>query len=469
LLVLLVALRFADYAHGETVSAGDLAAMSPDAGRVFGDMIGLQAKFAQGQPLDELNTFVTLGVRWVRDVVYWPDIEPAPGRYVAFPPAFQKRLDFYREHDIGLIFLLGYANNKAYPATGQDPLRPVDPQAFGRYARQVAEMLSREKVRFVLEIWNEPHNFGLRKLVGGSWNGKPPSPWVDHYVKMVAQAVAQVKDFDPQVTLLTDEDMWVLHYRFLDAGLPQQLDGFAVHPYTRYAPEIAPVDAYTRWIKPYTVVDADRSFGSAVRRLRQYGETRLGHEPQIWATEWGWRVGENRDKGEVTEQQQAAYLPRAFILAAAVGVRTLSWFSARDTVDGPMGLTDNQGRRRPSWYAFKAMAENLGDARLVKQLYGDDNPVSGLQAFLFRVGTHYRLVAWNVEGDPSVAEFPRSAGRLHIEDVLGRPLQAAADDSGTQRVAFAGAPIYVLGLDERALQQLQLRVPATGGQTTEGS
>src|SRR5690606_22611445 len=95
----------------------------------------------------------------------------------------------------------------------------------------VARELKKAGVRFVLEVWNEPHNFQIRPTVGGEWNGRPPSPWIEHYLKMVRETVERVKEFDQEIKILSDEDMWVLHYWFLEGGLPSALDGFAFHPY----------------------------------------------------------------------------------------------------------------------------------------------------------------------------------------------------------------------------------------------
>ena len=159
-------------------------------------------------------------------------------------------------------------------------------------------MMRESGVRFVLEIWNEPHN-SLRPLVGGSWNGKPPAPWLDHYVKIVNETVTQVKAFDPSIKLLDDDDMWIVHYWFLEAGLPRDLDGFAFHPYSgkrSVGPEVAAVDRMTDWLKPFTVVGPDRS-PSAVRLLR--GGQRLSVKRPC-GCEWGWKIGETIPQGTAT-------------------------------------------------------------------------------------------------------------------------------------------------------------------------
>ncbi len=422
------------------------AAPPVPAHRPFGDIVGLNVKFGQGEPMDRLPEIKDLGVRWVRDMVDWPSIEPAPGQYItAFPADFQKRLDYYKANHIGIVFLLAYENPKAYPDTPDNPNNQYNAAAFGRYAVAAAKLLNASGVRFVLEIWNEPHNFGLAKAFGGNWNAKPPSPWVDQYVKMVDNAVADVKAYDPKVTLLDCDDMWVIHYWFLEKGLPPTLDGFAFHPYAGY-PERAAVDQDTDWVKPFTAVDADASLTSAVRRLRARGAEKLGHTPQMWATEWGWETGGKSPKGTLTENMIAAYVPRAFIVADAAGVQTVCWFSSEDSVDGPMGLTENDGTKRKQFYAFQTMTRQLGAFTLVKQIAGQDHQSSGVQAYLFHGPGGDKAVAWDIDGtSPASLHWQGPAAPQAVDDV-GQAVALPAAQDGTIRLTLSPSPIYLSGV-----------------------
>lgn len=417
------------------------AAPGPASRRVFGDMVGLGVKFSQGQPVRDLAMLVDLKVRWVRDAIRWPDLEPAAGRFVDFSPALQQQLDFYRRHGIGLIAMLTLGNSLAYSPSPGAPARQHDPQAFGRFAAQVARMLRAAGVRFVIEIGNEPHNSAFAKTLGGAWNGRAPSPWVDHYVSMVREAVGQVKGVDPTVKLLSDDDMWVIHYWFLEAGLPGALDGFAIHPYTPGVPERTAVAHDTEWTRPFTVVDPDRSLGSAVRRLRDQGRSKLDREPEIWITEWGWPVGDGRAQGSIPDQLLVAYLPRAFILSAAAGVEVLCWFSAQDSVDGPMGLKRNDGVTRDSYQAFKTLTTELGDRWLLRHAAGMRAPTLGLQAFLFQGPQSRTLVAWSVDGRSMQLPWPVSDRPLRAVDALGRELPPPS--AATPYVTVGAAPVYL--------------------------
>lgn len=410
----------------------------------FGDTIGLGVKFSQGQPLEDLPMLLDLRVKWVRENIWWNDIEPEPGKFAPLPGYLKRQLAFYKKHDIGFVALLGIGNGRAYPRTADDPGRPFDPDAFARFAEYMARTLKAEGVRFVLELGNEPHNSSMPKALGGAWNGKAPSPWVDHYAKMVRTAVARVRAYDPSIRMLSDDDMWVLHYWFLEAGLPAELDGFAVHPYTPGIPERTAVAHDTDWTRPFTVVDVDRSFGSAVRRLRERGQAKFGRQPSIWVTEWGWPIGDG-SKGSVSEDLLAAYLPRAFILSAAAGVEVLCWFSSRDSVDGPMGLTRNDRTQRKSYQAFKTLTAQLSDSVLVRQVAGKQRPTTGTQAFLFE-GSRGRTVAvWNTEENGQQLKLP-TGGAFTATDALGEAVHAeTAATESTASFAIGTRPVYIQG------------------------
>lgn len=422
--------------------------------RKFGDIIGLGVKFSQGQPMSDLSTLTELGVRWVRDHDDWSRVERVPGKY-AFTDKFIQRLAFYKEHNIGVVYALFYSNPVAYPPTLEDPYRSVNPEAFGRYAAAAARLLRESGVRFVIEIWNEPHNFVLGKLFGGAWNGQPPCPWLDHYIKMVNAAVKEVKAFDPTVKLLSDEDCTIIHYRYLEAGLPKDLDGFAFHPYMRgksSTPEISQEGKGATYEVPFTLVDVDHSFRSLVRRLREQGEAKMGKTPELWVTEFGCPANEDVSAnvtfslGKATEDELTGILVRAFIGAEAAGIKVFCWFSSWDGPDGPMGLIARDGRKRKSYFAFKTMSEQLGEYSLIRQIAGRSHLTTGVQAYLFRKGKDLKVVAWTIDGPVKQLKFQGALRNAQVKDVLGAPVNVMKDASGVPKLELDLIPFYLSGI-----------------------
>lgn len=423
----------------------------------FGDMIGLNVKYAQGEKQDQagLDNLKELGVRWVRDTVLWHEMEPKPGQYNEFPKAFRERIDYYKANNIGINFLLVYGNGGAYPDTKDNPLNSINAEAFGRYAAFIARKLKEENVKFVLELWNEPHNFVILKMAGGEWNGKPPSPWVDHYVKMVREAVKQVKAYDPSVKLMTDEDVWVNHYEFLARGLPSELDGFGIHPYWNKiskGPEDTGVWYKVGWALPYILTDENRSLASAVSRLKAEGLAKMGRVPLMWATEIGCNVGADiapsplNPTGKVSEEAVSAYLVRTMVTSAEIEMETVYWFSSYDGPDGAFGLRANDGRRRKAFYAFKEMTAQLSEFRHVAQLSGKDHPTTGLQAHTFSGPGGPKAVLWSLDG-PGVFSGPMvRKGKIKVTDVQGQDIPVKYTDDGRPLFNLNESPVYVTGL-----------------------
>ena len=424
-----------------TLLLGTPLLAAPPTSRPLRDLFGINVKFTQGQPIGDLALLTDLGVRWVRDTALWVDIEQTPGEYSAFPADFQRRLAFYKQHDIGLCFGLWYENPKAYPITEQTPFAAWDADAYGRYAAEIARRLKASGVRFVIELWNEPHN--TMKNFGGKWNGEPPSPWLDHYVAMVHAATKSVKAVDPSIKVLVDDDMWVLHYRFLDKGLPEAIDGLAVHPYVKSWPEFSATEPDTTWTQPFVTVDADRSLKSAVRRLRDYGAVKIGHTPAMWITEWGWPLGEAIHDRPMTEELLAGLIPRAYLTAADAGVETLLWFSIMDSVDGPMGLTSNDRRMRLTYRSFKTMTKTLGTGTAIEHVVGDDRPTSGVQVYRVDRPEGPVWIAWNIDGDVAV----RVRGVEQAGDVLGTAVMIDRSQADRGRLTLGRSPLYLTGRD----------------------
>jgi hypothetical protein len=418
-LLLLICIEFPSHANAHT----------------FGDSIGINVKFSQGEPLSDLPLLKELGVRWVRDSVDWRTMEPVAGRYIPFPESFRQRLVFYKQNNIGVVFGLWYDNTVAYPNSTAQPFHSADADAYGNYAAEIARQLKQSGVRFVIELYNEPHN--SLKWLGGNWNGKPPAAWLDQYVRMVTSATSRVKALDPTIRLFANDDMWIIQYWYLEKGLPAQLDGLSVHPYVKNWPEIAAVAQDTDWVRPFDVVDADRSFTSCVRRLRDHAADKLGHTPAIWVTEWGWSIGDTVADAPMTQDILAGLLPRAFITSADAGVEVLCWFSIQDNVDGPMGLTDNKGNHRKTFAALARLSTELAPATAMHHVLGQDHPACGVQVYRFDLPTGNKLVAWNIDGT-SDAILSNATG-THLRDVFGKAVEMEAG----HRVQLSRSPLYI--------------------------
>lgn len=416
-------------------------------GRPFRAGFGVVTKFVQGQPANQIDLLPQLGVSWVRDTELWHTLELRAGEYKPFSAAFRSRLKKYREHGIGVVFMLAYANPGAYPKTAERPLAPIDPKAFGRFALYVARELNQAGVSFALEVWNEPHNFQIKEMVGGEWNGRPPSPWVDHYMQMVAEVMTQVHSVLPGVPVMTSEDVWSNHYWFArNRYLPKGFRDIGLHPYgndSSTGPEVAAPYAESDWGRPFQMVDRDRSFESAIRRLREHTKAHTGVLPDVWLTEWGYRIGEKLADGVVTERSAAAYLVRSFVLAEAAGAKANFWFSMNDVTDGPYGLVDNQGKTRQSFHAFVQMNQLVGDHHYAGRLTPSTRSTTQLQVHRFTKGNIQKLLVWSADNRPRRLVIDPAWQVRQVRDIFGQPVELT-ESQGQRTVQVDGSPLYIL-------------------------
>jgi len=415
----------------------------------FGEAVGLVVHFNQGETLEHLENLKDLGVKWVRDEENWAGVEKKKGEYV-WPEKRLKRLKFYKENGIGVIFAVTYAANKnVYPDD------PYNPEGFGGYAVAAAKLHKEAGVEVVLEIFNEPHNFGLMQKYGGKWYGSADCAWIDHYLKMANEAVRQVKAYDPNIKLLADEDVWTNHYWYLEGNLDKRIDGFAIHPYTFHGntpgPEIAHFGQGTEsWMKDWTIIDDDRSNRSLMRRLRAQYMEKIGRPLEMYITEWGHPVGGKGFKKDtrMTEDDIAAYLPRAYMSGVAAGARSVCWHVSQDMGDGPMGLIRNDQTKRKTYDVLKAMVEQLGEYQMVKQIAGLDSTTTGVQAYLFEGDAGYKVIAWNIEGPTEVSFDSGNTPPIKVHDHFGKPVGYKYAKDGPPILKLDRAPIYIESIGE---------------------
>ncbi len=361
--------------------------MAPER-RPFRSCLGVSCHFAQGMPLSAMDWLADIGATWVRDECPWSSVEPRRGEY-RVPDRARQWIDEAARRGLKIILHLGYSN-EAYE-------NPWDPDAYARYAAFLADAL-KDKVQ-AYHCVNEPHNFGFMQYYGGQWNGAGDSPWIEKYAELVRKAAAAVHQVAPDIPVMPDEDVYVNHYRFLDAGLGPYVYALSIHPYTHSSipPEVTQWAHPTPMDDPYQVADEDGSFVSVLRRLRQYAQQKTGRQFELWATEWGYPVPD-----WVDEETAAGYLVRMYVVSFASSVRVVCWHNLQDWGDGPFGLVDNEGNKRLTYFAYKQMAQTLGPLRLLRQVRGQHNPTRGVHAYLFGGGEQRVLALWNVDNQPQV-------------------------------------------------------------------
>lgn len=332
-----------------------------------------------------LDSLAAMGAKWDRCDFWWHRIQPEPDRFVWTD--YDRAIDAYDKAGVKVLPIL------CYDAAWHPSLSPTSAEYREEYGRFVYETVKHFKGRIsAYEIWNEPNGAQY-------WR---PAPDAGLYTELLKVAYREAKRADPSVTVVGGAVAgmdWPFIEGMLKAGAAKYMDVISVHPYQgnlgSTGPEAGNLAADLRRLKAL---------------LKQYNAANT----RIWITEMGNRTipdpyiaaGKPQPSGRVTEQQQANYLVRSYAIALSEGVERVFWFNLQDWPNETWGtITEKDWRRKPSWYAYRAMASMLTGKKLInaREANGDTHFV-GL--FSDEASTRKGLgaIAWN-EGPPSVVNL----------------------------------------------------------------
>lgn len=196
-----------------------------------GRFFGAQTHFGQYRTgVDELLDLIKeAGVGWIRDEVYWSEVEKEKGVF-RFPSAYDYYLRAAQARGIQVLLVLDFGNPAYSVAEKSGPVTDAARRAFSRYCGEVVKRYKPFGVR-TYEIWNEPNASMFWK----------PQPNPEDYSRLLEAAFRSCKDADPDATVLgcstagTDLDFIG---RVLNAGGYRSMDGISFHPYCQpHAPE----------------------------------------------------------------------------------------------------------------------------------------------------------------------------------------------------------------------------------------
>ena len=301
----------------------------------------------------------SLGVRWIREELRWPSIEPTPGVYRW--RRFDRLLTDSASRGLHVLPLLigtpGWAGSSSLAL-------PNDPQAFGAFAARAAARYGpggtfwrahRALAGYApqwFELWNEPYT------VQYSTGGVDPV----RYAQMVRAALQQGRAANPRARWLMAADLdyndaqgtahdWLGTIAAFDPTLPADVDGVAVHPYAFVPPTDHGDDTQLRYRFDRTV--------AIERELVRYGVA----NPKLWITELGWSTCSLRPDC-TTERNQAQWLAEAAAAlrrAPLIGhVQALFVYHLHDLAnandrEAHYGLLRTNGTRKPAWNVVRAL------------------------------------------------------------------------------------------------------------------
>ncbi len=297
---------------------------------------------------------------------------------------------------------------------GDKGLPKNDLEGWSEYVRQiVAHCKSKGKAGLYYEIWNEPPNFTTKGDTAAD------------YGKLVAAAYDAAKSADPTAKIgLTAKSV---HINYLEHairhGAKDKFDWISLHPYETLNGVVACAGSDALYL----------SIVPTVRKMLKAQNPSRANVP-IFFTE----IGCDAKKGEDT---QADALVKTYVMGIAQGVAQIQWFEARDGDSGPMGLMDQQGRKRPAYTAYGSLIKHFG--QLPKYL-----------GWVMLDDTHIGYAFEGANAKPLIAAWTQKKGdtanvELSAECDIVKPL--TGDLRKTRSLALSNSPAFILNPPARLL------------------
>ncbi|GAA2052980.1 beta-galactosidase [Williamsia deligens] len=249
-----------------------------------------------------LDRMQALGVRNVRVLIPWYDVEPDEGVYKW--DNIDRVVAAADKRGIGVLATITHSPYWAV-RPGDTPVTspPADPAVFGDFAGLVARRFTGKIAAY--EVWNEPN--GAVAFT--------PTPDAARYTVLLKDAYAKIKAADPSVTVIggilgavptrpgESIDSPTFLQQMYDAGAHGYFDAIAFHPY--------------QFTTPYSQgLDLTGSPLNEVNAMRALMVAKGDGGKLIWATEYGLATIAPIKPADqaVTEDHQAAYI-RDFVAA----------------------------------------------------------------------------------------------------------------------------------------------------------
>ncbi|MHC4494981.1 MAG: cellulase family glycosylhydrolase [Planctomycetota bacterium] len=332
----------------------------------------------RGQPRD-LDMIAEAGFKLIRMDLTWAVIEHSKGVYDFEKIGYDSLTKGCTERGIRILYILDYSNS--IYESGRSVRTEAGREAFADFAEAAAKRYAGKGVLW--EIWNEPN-------IKHFWD---PQPSVADYCKLVEKTAPRIRKADPKGLVVAGATSQIPLGWIEDCfkkGLLKWIDVLSVHPYRSEPPETA--------VKDYV----------ALRQLiARYAPQ--GKRVPIISGEWGYS-NLNWDKSRLSEQEQAEYLARMFLVNLYQGVDVSIWYDWKNDGTDPnerehqFGTVRSDLNPKAAYLAAKVLSSTLAGYSVEGRLnLGNDNDFalrltkSGREAIAFWTKADKHIVTLPVE------------------------------------------------------------------------
>lgn len=375
-----------------------MAALADGSG-TFSDA-GVQTHFGhrKGAPATVLSLVKQAGFSWIRDEVFWSEIEKMPGQFQLA----------HNDHEYGgyirqaarmnlkPLIELDFGNERAYPALFKGPQgfpqNDEERQLFVRYTEKVVGAY-RNYVK-TWEVWNEP---AFDKISYAN------------YIALLKPVYTAVKKLSPEATVLAcggggagggpGGDCVV---QIAKAGALAYQDGFSIHPYmSPYDPD----RGYAAKGSPLPRVNVTTVWPHMQRMTQSHPRPGVG-PLKVYVTEIGWPSSPH-DAG-LSERKQAAAAARTFLLSRRFNtMQATFWYDFVDDAVNPADKESNFGLVRldlspkPAYVAAATVFKTIGSKMWTHSFVDDD------KTKIYQYGGDDGvIVGWSSDADAEPALTP---------------------------------------------------------------
>jgi len=337
-----------------------------------------------GDPKD-LDLIRDGGFKFIRMDLGWGGIEREKGNYNFEKTGYDALTDGCTRRGIRILYILDYSNHLY--ESDQSVCTEEGRKAFAAFAEAAAKRYKGKGIFW--EVWNEPN-------IKQFWT---PQPSADDYCKLVEAAAPLVKQADPSGLVVAPATSGI-PFDWLEAcfknGLLKWIDVLSVHPY--------------RPLPPETVIkDYDR-LRELVKRYAPQGK-----DIPIISGEWGYS-NINWDKARLSEEQQARYLAREFLINLYQKIPVSIWYDWKNDGTNPnerehhFGTVMHDLAPKSAYLAAKTLSSTLPGYAVESRLdLGSDKDF----ALKLANGSNQAIAIWTTADDHQVAlQTPSGKGTL---------------------------------------------------------
>lgn len=374
------------WSSGVVKGATDGSKLLP--GKILPEGFGVNIHF-RGQPSD-LDMIAEAGFSLVRMDLTWAVIEHTKGIYEFEKLGYDSLTEGCAKRGIRLLYIIDYSNSLY--EKGRSVRTQAGREAFAAFAEAAAERYAGKGILW--EIWNEPN-------IKHFWD---PQPSVKDYCKLVQLTAPRIKNTDPNSLVVAGATSQI-PFEWLEEcfkqGLLEWIDVLSVHPYRSQPPETV--------IEDYTELK---------RLVERY--VPQGKQIPIISGEWGYS-NLNWDQTRLSEQEQAEYLARMFLINLHQGIDVSIWYDWKNDGRNPnerehqFGLVRHDCNPKAAYLAAKVLCSTLAGYRFDERLdLGNDEDF----AFRFTNGEKEAIAFWTTEDKHNVT-LPVEPGEVTLVGLYG--------------------------------------------------